>query len=81
MYAPTSILVDNNNIPDNVTDLDLQNQLVDSIQDEFEEINQNDIDSNSLRSAASNNSRCLKGGEPEQELFMSHLKLSDIFNR
>lgn len=25
MYAPTSNLVDNNNIPDNVTDLDLQN--------------------------------------------------------
>jgi hypothetical protein len=44
---------DNNNIPDNVTDLDLQNELVDSIQDEFEEINQNEIDTNSLRSAAS----------------------------
>jgi hypothetical protein len=27
----------NNGLPDNVTDLDLQNQLVDSIQDEFEQ--------------------------------------------
>jgi phage protein D len=52
-----------NGLPDNVTDLDLQNQLVDSIQDEDEEL--------------SGSSEQSVG----QDLQMSNLRLSDIFNR
>ena len=69
----------NNYIPDNVTDLDLQNQLVDSIQDEFEDINQNDIDSNTQSQRAGSLNSKMKA--EEQDLLMGSLRLSDIFNR
>ena len=69
----------NNYIPDNVTDLDLQNQLVDSIQDEFEDINQNDIDSNTQSQRAASLNSKMKA--EEQDLLMGSHRLSDIFNR
>ena len=69
----------NNYIPDNVTDLDLQNQLVDSIQDEFEDLNQNEIDSNTQSQRAASLNSKLKA--EEQDLLMGSHRLSDIFNR
>jgi len=48
MNAQRNMMLNNNGvIPDNITDLDLQNQLVDSIQDE-DEIDMADQESNNF---------------------------------
>ena len=65
--------IQNPHYPDNITDLDLQNQLVDSIQDDSEDIDRNEMESNSMLNQSQN--------REDFDLSMSNQKLSDVYNR